>query len=83
MVRYMKTVLQDLLLDNSESVIVTVFSRIAPLTKLKMLHEGLKLFMTHFILRKKALDSEDYSRLKESIATAERALSKGHNPILL
>jgi nucleolar MIF4G domain-containing protein 1 len=54
MVRFLKQVLQEILLDYPDHVIQDVFSRIAPLTKLHLLHEGLKLFMRHFLLGKKS-----------------------------
>lgn len=76
MVRFLKQVLQEILLDNSDQVIQDVFCRIAPLTKLHLLHEGLKLFMRHFLIGKKTKQDQN-KILLERVSLAEKALSSG------
>ena len=83
MVRFMKQVLTSLLLDEPEDVCEAVFLRIAPLTKLHMLQEGLKLFMQHFLLKKKGKDIRNDPILKDRIAMATRALSSAQSQMLL
>lgn len=54
----------------------SVFGRIAPLQKLALLREGLKIFLRHFLLSKGAKSNEEVgnSRLKELVEIAEAAL---------
>lgn len=75
MLRFLKHLMQSVLLDCPEDVTKAMFERIAPLTKLQHLHEGLKLFMQHFLLKKKAKDVADNPLLKERIAIADKILS--------
>uniref|UniRef100_K1QBK5 Nucleolar MIF4G domain-containing protein 1 n=1 Tax=Magallana gigas TaxID=29159 RepID=K1QBK5_MAGGI len=75
MLRFLKHLMQSVLLDYPEDVTKAMFERIAPLTKLQHLHEGLKLFMQHFLLKKKAKDVADNPLLKERIAIADKILS--------
>ncbi|XP_064614113.1 nucleolar MIF4G domain-containing protein 1-like [Liolophura sinensis] len=84
MVRFLKTVLLGILLDHPDHVTSDVFSRIAPLSKLHMLQEGLKLFMHHFLLKSKKNKSLDSSNvLAERIKLAEKSLSSGQTDVLL
>lgn len=78
MVRFLKQVLQETLLDYPDQVIQDVFSRIAPLTKLHLLHEGLKLFMRHFLLGKKSKQDQN-KVLVERVSLAEKSLSAGQS----
>jgi nucleolar MIF4G domain-containing protein 1 len=78
MVRFLKQVLQEILLDYPDHVIQDVFSRIAPLTKLHLLHEGLKLFMRHFLLGKKSKQDQN-KVLVERVSLAEKSLSAGQS----
>ncbi|XP_063421537.1 nucleolar MIF4G domain-containing protein 1-like [Mytilus trossulus] len=82
MVRFLKQVLQEILLDHPDHVMQEVFSRIAPLTKLHLLHEGLKLFMRHFLVGKKS-KQEQNKLLIERVSLAEKALSAGHSKFQL
>ena len=75
--KLMKRVLHKLLTQYPEYVITDVFSRIAPFPKLKLLREGLKLFMNHFLLKgktKELKDEKDIEILKEKIALAENGM---------
>ncbi|OWF40014.1 nucleolar MIF4G domain-containing protein 1-like [Mizuhopecten yessoensis] len=83
MVRFMKQVFRGLLLDHPEDAIEACFMRIAPLTKLHMLHEGLKLFMQHFLLKKSSAEMKDYALLKDRVSLADRALSSSQSKMLL
>lgn len=75
MLRFLKHLMQSVLLDYPEDVTKAMFERIAPLSKLQHLHEGLKLFMQHFLLKKKAKDVADHPLLKERITLADKILS--------
>ena len=80
MVRLLKQVLSELLVDYPYNKTEAVFARIAPLVKLKKLHEGLKLFMHHFLIGKKK-DGQDVNPvLRERVELVEEVLStsKGH-----
>ena len=79
MVRLLKQVLTDLLLEHPQSTTDAVFQRIAQLDKLKLLHEGLLLFLHHFILGKRKEDT-NIAILKERIEIIDRIFStkKGH-----
>ena len=79
MVRLLKQVLTELLLEHPQSTSEAVFQRIAQLDKLKLLHEGLLLFLHHFILGKRK-DDPNYAKLKEKIEVVDRIFStrKGH-----
>ena len=73
-VRFLKRVLLSLLMDHPEGASHEAFMRIAPLAKLSVLREGLKLFMQHFMLKKPPKDI-DVNALKQRIETAVRTLS--------
>ena len=82
----MKTVLYGLLTKYPDYTIQEVFSRIAPLQKLQVLREGLKLFMNHFLLRSKTKELKDtklLEELKEKITIAENALGVGNANFML
>ncbi|XP_069109794.1 nucleolar MIF4G domain-containing protein 1-like [Argopecten irradians] len=83
MVRFMKQVLRGLLLEYPQDVTEACFMRIAPLNKLHMLHEGLKLFMQHFLLKKSSAENKDFTLLKERVSLADRALSSSQSKMLL
>ena len=78
-VMLMRRILRSLLLNQEDYVIQRVFSRIAPLPKLSMLRDGLKLFMQHFLLRplknKADNDPAEVTELENRIQIAERALN--------
>ena len=80
MVRLLKQVLSEILLDHPQDKMEAVFLRIAPLVKLKKLHEGLKLFMHHFLIGKRKDSAGVNPILKERIVIVDEILSasKGH-----
>ncbi|XP_071477720.1 nucleolar MIF4G domain-containing protein 1-like [Diadema antillarum] len=50
-VRFLRTLLLDLLLEKPEATLAAVFGAVAAVTKLRILREGLGLFMHHFLLK--------------------------------
>ncbi|KAK3603642.1 hypothetical protein CHS0354_017359 [Potamilus streckersoni] len=83
MVHLLKQILTDLLLNYPDSVVEAVFHRIAVLNKLHLLHEGLRLFMHHFLLRQKHKDGQKNPHLKEKVEIADRILSTARTTMLL
>ncbi len=84
--KLMKKLLNRLLTQYPDHVVGDVFSRIAPFPKLKMLREGLKLFMNHFLLRSKSKelkDSKSLDFLKEKISLAENSMGSANIDFLL
>lgn len=79
----MRTVLTLLLTEYEEYTVTEVFTRIAPFAKLHTLHEGLKLFMRHFVLRQKGKDEKTISLLKTRVEFAEKALNSSEAAIKL
>ena len=70
-----------LLLEQSEDVFKEIFLRVAALPKLKLLREGLKLFLVHFVLKGKGSEITDIVR--ERIKKAEKLLSAADLPMKL
>lgn len=75
----MKQVLTKLLTDYPENIVEDAFLRIAPLQKLHVLHEGLKLFMHHFLIIK---NSDKPAIIKDRVKLAEKILSSQSNHLL-
>ena len=84
MVRLLKQVLSSLLLEYPHTITTSVFQRIAQLDKLKLLHEGLRLFLHHFILGKRK-DGPDanIAILKERVEMIDKIFSSGKSQMLL
>ena len=85
MVRLLKQVLSSLLLEYPHTITTSVFQRIAQLDKLKLLHEGLRLFLHHFILgkRKDGVDAANIAILKERVEMIDKIFSSGKSQMLL
>ncbi|KAL3832507.1 hypothetical protein ACJMK2_024144 [Sinanodonta woodiana] len=83
MVHLLKQILTDLLLNYPDSIVEAVFQRIALLDKLRLLHEGLRLFMHHFLLRQKNKDGQKNPLLQERVEIADRILSNARTTMLL
>ena len=86
--KLMKKVLHQLLTQYPDYVLSDVFTRIAPFPKLKMLREGLSLFMNHFLLKSKrrivkAEENIQIETLKEKIKVAENAMGSSNIDFLL
>ncbi|XP_051872154.1 nucleolar MIF4G domain-containing protein 1 [Pristis pectinata] len=75
-VKFLRQVLHKLLMDTEPEELVTIFQRIAGIPNLAMLREGLKLFISHFLLKNASSlgSSEQASLLKERVDIAEKAL---------
>ena len=69
---YMKAVLNSLLTSSSDDVITEQFSCISGVKKLRMLCEGVRLFLRHFLLKGKESDAE----FVRKVEVAEAALNK-------
>ncbi|XP_041264855.1 nucleolar MIF4G domain-containing protein 1 [Onychostruthus taczanowskii] len=75
-VRFLRQVLSTLLTKADEEEITDIFMRISDNPKLGMLREGLKLFLTHFLLKhaQAQKSAEEASLLKERVELATKAL---------
>ncbi|OXB64003.1 hypothetical protein ASZ78_002887 [Callipepla squamata] len=75
-VRFLRQVLSMLLVKTDEDDINDIFGRISDNPKLGILREGLKLFLTHFLLKNAQVQNsaEEASVLKERAELASRAL---------
>ena len=81
--KLMKKVLHKLLTQYPDYVVTDVFARIAPFTKLKLLREGLGVFMNHFLLKGKSKVEKDLELLKSRITLAESAMGSAHTDYLM
>ncbi|XP_048376309.1 nucleolar MIF4G domain-containing protein 1 [Stegostoma tigrinum] len=75
-VKLLRQVLHKLLVDTEPEELVAIFQRISGISKLGMLREGLKLFLSHFLLKNaSSLGSlEQANLLKARVDIAEKAL---------
>ncbi|KAI1242589.1 Nucleolar MIF4G domain-containing protein 1, partial [Lamprotornis superbus] len=75
-VRFLRQVLSTLLTRADEEEITDIFIRISDNSKLGILREGLKLFLTHFLLKhaQAQKSAEEASLLKERVELATKAL---------
>ncbi|XP_053714338.1 nucleolar MIF4G domain-containing protein 1 [Synchiropus splendidus] len=75
-VRFLRQVLTKLLKETQPADLVTIFGRISGIPKLGMLREGLKLFISHFLLKNaQSQDSpEQAAMLLERAQLATRAM---------
>jgi nucleolar MIF4G domain-containing protein 1 len=81
MVRLLKQLLTDLLLEQSQSEVEAAFTRIAQIDKLKPLNEGLRLFLRHFLVGKKSETKS--AKLIERVDIVDHLLSRGKSQVLL
>ncbi|XP_052760287.1 nucleolar MIF4G domain-containing protein 1-like [Mya arenaria] len=82
MVRFMKHFMTELLLEHPDDNVKEVFTRIAHIDKLKPLHEGLKLFLKHFLVKGKKSEPKS-PMLIERVEMVERILTRGKGHVLL
>lgn len=75
-VRFLRQVLTKLLRDTEPEEIGSIFGRISGIPKLGMLREGLKLFISHFLLKNSQSQgsSEQVSLLRERAQVATKAM---------
>lgn len=84
MVQFLRSVLLELLVEQDKDTIRMTFLRIAGAEKLRLLREGLQLFLHHFVLRNmKNLSGELQKVLTEKIVIVEEVLSRGDSKLLL
>ncbi|XP_077592327.1 nucleolar MIF4G domain-containing protein 1 [Stigmatopora nigra] len=70
-VRFLRQVLTPLILDTEPEDLVSIFARISGIPQLSMLREGLKLFISHFLLKNAGPQDDN---LKERAMIATRAM---------
>lgn len=73
-VRLLRHILRKLLMETGPEELAAIFGRISGIPKLGLLCEGLKLFISHFLLKTAHGNAEEVSLLKERASTAEKAL---------
>ena len=83
MVRLLKQLFTEILLEHPQEVVEAVFTRISQLDKLKTLHEGLKLFLQHFLIGRKKDESQQNTKLLKRVEIVDRLLSSRKNSMLL
>ncbi|XP_019363701.1 PREDICTED: nucleolar MIF4G domain-containing protein 1 [Gavialis gangeticus] len=75
-VRFLRQVLSMLLIKTDSEELSTIFGRLSDNPKLGMLREGLKLFLSHFLLKnvQARTSAEEASLLKERVELVSRTL---------
>uniref|UniRef100_V9KM10 Nucleolar MIF4G domain-containing protein 1 n=1 Tax=Callorhinchus milii TaxID=7868 RepID=V9KM10_CALMI len=75
-VKFLRQILVKMLLELEPEELTSVFQRISGIPKLAMLREGLKLFITHFLLKNASNlgSSQEANLLKEHVDLAKKAL---------
>ncbi|KAG2458550.1 NOM1 protein, partial [Polypterus senegalus] len=75
-VRFLRQVLSKLLTESEPEDLISIFGRISGIDKLTMLREGLKLFISHFLLKNTQIlgTAEQANLLRERATLAEKAL---------
>ncbi|XP_010019828.1 PREDICTED: nucleolar MIF4G domain-containing protein 1, partial [Nestor notabilis] len=84
-VRFLRQVLSMLLIKTDAEDLCDIFVRISDNSKLGMLREGLKLFLTHFLLKnvQAQKSAEEASLLKERVELATKALQAKESKLRL
>ncbi|CAH7154332.1 nucleolar MIF4G domain-containing protein 1 [Phodopus roborovskii] len=75
-VHFLRRVLTELLMETEEEDLGLIFSRVSENPKLRMLQEGLKLFISHFLLKhtQTLQSAEEASLLRERAGLASKSL---------
>lgn len=75
-VHFLRRVLTELLMETEDDDLVVIFSRVSSNPKLGMLREGLKLFISHFLLKHAQAhqSAEEASLLREKADLASKSL---------
>ncbi|CAH1238640.1 NOM1 [Branchiostoma lanceolatum] len=74
-VQFLRQILLALLLEREENTVQAIFTRVAKFPKLQQFRDGLRLFMSHFLMKKKSkMDDETAQKLRTRLRMAERAL---------
>ncbi|XP_064301094.1 nucleolar MIF4G domain-containing protein 1 [Phalacrocorax carbo] len=84
-VRFLRQVLSTLLIKADAEEISDIFVRVSDNPKLGLLREGLKLFLTHFVLKnvQAQKSAEETSLLKERVELATKALQAKESKLKL
>ncbi|KAM6421982.1 nucleolar MIF4G domain-containing protein 1 [Rhynochetos jubatus] len=84
-VRFLRQVLSTLLMKTDAEELSDIFVRVSDNPKLGMLREGLKLFLTHFLLKnvQAQKSAEEASLLKERVELATKALQAKESKLKL
>ncbi|XP_065484903.1 nucleolar MIF4G domain-containing protein 1 isoform X2 [Caloenas nicobarica] len=84
-VRFLRQVLSTLLIKADAEELSDIFVRISDNPKLGVLREGLKLFLTHFLLKNAQAQksAEEFSLLKERVELATKALQAKESKLKL
>ncbi|XP_010156180.1 PREDICTED: nucleolar MIF4G domain-containing protein 1, partial [Eurypyga helias] len=84
-VRFLRQVLSMLLMKTDAEELSDIFVRVSDNPKLGMLREGLKLFLTHFLLKnvQAQKSAEEASLLKERVELATKALQAKESKLKL
>ncbi|XP_049654746.1 nucleolar MIF4G domain-containing protein 1 isoform X1 [Accipiter gentilis] len=84
-VRFLRQVLSMLLIKTDAEELSDIFVRLSDNPKLGMLREGLKLFLTHFLLKnvQAQKNTEEASLLKERVELATKALQAKESKLKL
>ncbi|XP_059674887.1 nucleolar MIF4G domain-containing protein 1 [Gavia stellata] len=84
-VRFLRQVLSMLLIKTDDEELSDIFVRISDNPKLGMLREGLKLFLTHFLLKnvQAQKSAEEATLLKERVELATKALEAKESKLKL
>ena len=67
MVHLLKQLLTDLLTEHPSAAVEAAFQRISKIDALHSLHDGLKLFLHHFVLGRKKKDNAAYNLIQERV----------------
>ncbi|KAL1437046.1 hypothetical protein MTO96_049054 [Rhipicephalus appendiculatus] len=76
LLKFLRTLFSSLLLNRPQGVYEKVFLKVADAPKLRLLREGLCLFLRHFFLKDPDMDSTVRSTLKQHTEHAEETLSR-------
>ncbi|KAH7962444.1 hypothetical protein HPB52_016088 [Rhipicephalus sanguineus] len=83
LLKLLRTLFSSLLLNRPQGVYEKVFLKVADAPKLRLLREGLCLFLRHFFLKDPDMDSTVRSTLKQHAEHAEETLSRTDKKAIL
>ncbi|KAI8515835.1 Nucleolar MIF4G domain-containing protein 1 [Branchiostoma belcheri] len=74
-VQFLRQILLALLLEQEENTVQAIFTRVAKFPKLQQFRDGLRLFMSHFLMKKRSkMEDEMAQKLRRRLRMAEAAL---------
>lgn len=83
LLKLLRQLFSSLLLNRPQDVYQRVFLKVADAPKLRLLREGLCLFLRHFFLKDPGMDSTVRSMLKQHAELAEETLSRTDKKAIL